>query len=130
MKKTVLAVDDALTMRKMVVFTLRTAGFETLEAANGVEALQKLAANHVDLIITDVNMPQMDGITFTREARAALRGRPVPILILTTESELEKKNLARAAGATGWIVKPFQQAQLLGVVGKVLPGSIAAATVA
>jgi two-component system chemotaxis response regulator CheY len=130
MKKTVLAVDDALTMRKMVVFTLRGAGFEMIEAANGVEGLQKLATSQVDLIITDVNMPLMDGITFTREARKALRGRPVPILILTTESELEKKNQARAAGATGWIVKPFQQEQLLGVVAKVLPGSIASPAVA
>lgn len=130
MKKTVLAVDDALTMRKMVVFTLRNAGFDTIEAANGVEALQKLATSNVDLIITDVNMPEMNGIEFTRQARLALRGRPVPILILTTESELEKKNQARAAGATGWIVKPFQQDQLLNVVGKVLPGSLLSPKVA
>ena len=72
-------------------------------------------------VITDVNMPRMDGIEFTRQARAALRGRAVPILILTTESEQEKKNQAKAAGATGWIVKPFQQEQLLSIVGRVLP---------
>jgi len=121
MKRTVLVVDDAMTMRKMVSFTLRGSGYQTVEAGDGVEALSALAANAVDLIITDVNMPRMDGIEFTRQARAALRGRPVPILILTTESEQEKKNQARAAGATGWIVKPFQQEQLLAIVARVLP---------
>lgn len=122
--RTVLAVDDAMTMRKMVAFTLRGAGFEVIEAANGAEGLKQLAAKPVDLIITDVNMPVMDGIEFTRQARVALRGRPVPILILTTESDQSKKATARAAGATGWIVKPFQQDQLLAVVAKVLPGAV------
>jgi two-component system chemotaxis response regulator CheY len=126
MKRTVLVVDDALTMRKLVSFTLRTAGFDVIEAPNGLEALQLIRGSRVDLVITDVNMPQMDGITFTREARKTPNGRTVPILILTTESDLEKKNQARAAGATGWIVKPFQQPQLLAAVGRVLPGSIAA----
>lgn len=121
MKNTVLVVDDAMTMRKMVSFTLRGAGYQTVESGDGVEALAALGQHAVDLVITDVNMPRMDGIEFTRQARAALKGRPVPILILTTESELEKKNQARAAGATGWIVKPFQQDQLLAVVRKVLP---------
>lgn len=124
--RTVLAVDDAMTMRKMVAFTLRGAGFDVIEAPNGAEGLKQLGAKSVDLIITDVNMPVMDGIEFTRQARAALRGRPVPILILTTESDQSKKAEARAAGATGWIVKPFQQDQLLAVVGKVLPGAVAA----
>lgn len=124
-KKTVLTVDDALTMRKLIAFTLRGSGFNVVEAADGVEGLQALAANAVDLIITDVNMPRMDGIEFTRQARVKLAGRPIPILILTTESEAEKKNQARAAGASGWIVKPFQQQQLLAVVGKVLPGTVA-----
>ena len=126
MPRTVLVVDDAMTMRKMVAFTLRGAGFEVVEAGHGAEGLKQLAAKPVDLIITDVNMPVMDGIEFTRQARAALRGRPVPILILTTESDQSKKAEARAAGATGWIVKPFQQDQLLAVVGKVLPGAVAA----
>ena len=125
MKRTALTVDDAVTMRKMVTFTLRSAGFEVIEAGDGVEALQKLSGTSVDLVITDVNMPRMDGIEFTRKARAFLNGRAVPILILTTESELEKKNQARAAGATGWIVKPFQQEQLLAVVNKVLPAAAA-----
>jgi two-component system, chemotaxis family, chemotaxis protein CheY len=121
MKKNVLIVDDAMTMRKMVSFTLRGAGYQTVEAGDGVEALNAMGSGSFDLIITDVNMPRMDGIQFTKQARAALRGRPVPILILTTESDTEKKNQARAAGATGWIVKPFQQDQLLAIVGKVLP---------
>jgi two-component system, chemotaxis family, chemotaxis protein CheY len=126
MPRTVLAVDDAMTMRKMVAFTLRGAGFDVIEAGNGLEGLKQLALKPVDLIITDVNMPQMDGIEFTRQARIALRGRAVPILILTTESDQSKKNEARAAGATGWIVKPFQQDQLLAVVGKVMPGAVPA----
>ena len=124
MKRLALAVDDALTMRKLVAFTLRSAGFEVLEAQDGVAALEVLRANAVDLIITDVNMPRMDGITFTREARQTPHGRTVPILVLTTESDAEKKNLARAAGATAWIVKPFQQPQLLALVGRVIPGSV------
>lgn len=130
MKKTVLTVDDALTMRKLVAFTLRGAGLEVVEAGDGVEALQLLRTRSFDLIISDVNMPRMDGIEFTRQARALLAGRPVPILILTTESELEKKNQARAAGATGWIVKPFQQQQLLAVIARVLPGAVAIAPAA
>jgi len=130
MKRTILAVDDSLTMRKLVSFTLRSAGFEVLEAQNGQEALNLLHTTRVDLIITDVNMPVMDGLHFTREARKLAATQTTPILILTTESDSEKKNLGRAAGATGWIVKPFQQQQLLAVVGRVLPGSIAVATAA
>ena len=130
MKRTALIVDDAQTMRKLVSFTLRTCGLEVLEAGDGVEGLQILRSRPVDLIITDVNMPRMDGIEFTRQARQVLAGRSVPILILTTESEAEKKNRARAAGASGWIVKPFQQQQLLAVVGRVLPGSVAPAPAA
>ncbi len=122
MKRTALIVDDALTMRKLVSFTLRSIGLTVVEAGDGIEAVQVLKTTHVDLIISDVNMPRMDGITFTREARKILGTRPVPIIILTTESEAEKKNLARSAGANGWIVKPFQQDQLIAIVGRVLPG--------
>lgn len=121
MKPKVLAVDDATTMRKMVAFTLRGAGYEVIEATDGVDALQKLSTSPFDLIITDVNMPRMDGIEFTRRARATLTARQTPILILTTESELTKKNEARAAGATGWIVKPFRQEQLIAIANKVAP---------
>jgi len=124
MKRTTLIVDDSLTMRKLVSFTLRSIGLNVIEASDGVEALQIVRTQHVDLIISDVNMPRMDGIEFTRQARIALVGRAVPILILTTESEAEKKNKARTAGASGWIVKPFQQEQLIAIVGKVLPGAV------
>lgn len=127
MKRTVLAVDDALTMRKLVSFTLRTAGLDVVEAADGTDALEILKTHAFDLIITDVNMPKLDGIEFTRQARQLPHGKSVPILMLTTESDAGKKNLARAAGASGWIVKPFQQEQLLAVVGKVLPGAISTA---
>jgi len=126
MKRTALIVDDALTMRKLVSFTLRTAGLNVIEAGDGVEALKLVRAHPVDLIISDVNMPNMDGIEFTRQARRVLAGRPVPILILTTESDAEKKTQAKAAGASGWIVKPFQQDQLIALVGRVLPGAISA----
>ncbi len=127
MKRTVLAIDDALTMRKLVSFTLRTAGLDVVEAPDGADAIELLKTRTFDLIITDVNMPKLNGIEFTRQARQLPNGKTVPILMLTTESDAEKKNLARAAGASGWIVKPFQQEQLLAVVGKVLPGAISTA---
>lgn len=127
MKRTVLAIDDALTMRKLVSFTLRTAGLDVVEAPDGADAIELLKTRTFDLIITDVNMPKLNGIEFTRQARQLPNGKTVPILMLTTESDAEKKALARAAGASGWIVKPFQQEQLLAVVGKVLPGAIAPA---
>ncbi len=127
MKRTVLTIDDALTMRKLVSFTLRTAGLEVVEAPDGADAIELLKTRTFDLIITDVNMPKLNGIEFTRQARQLPHGKTVPILMLTTESDAEKKALARAAGASGWIVKPFQQEQLLAVVGKVLPGAIAPA---
>ncbi len=116
-----MTVDDAATMRKMVRFTLKPTGHEILEASDGSEALTTLRQQPVDLVITDVNMPNMNGIELTRELRALPSYRNVPIILLTTESDPEKKNQGRAAGATGWIVKPFNQEQLLSVVTKVLP---------
>ena len=120
MKPRILAVDDAATMRRMVAFTLRSAGYDVVEAVNGVDGLLKVKAHTFQLIITDLNMPQMDGIEFTRQARKIYGANKVPILMLTTESELEKKNEARAAGASGWIVKPFDQAKLTAIVKQVL----------
>ncbi len=120
MGKTILTVDDASTMRKMIAFTLKGAGHEVLEAGDGMEALAILKSRPADLVITDVNMPNMDGITLTRELRALPTFKATPIILLTTESAPEKKAAGKAAGATGWIVKPFQQDQLLAVVGKVL----------
>jgi len=121
MGKCVLAVDDSKTMRDMVSFTLRGAGYTVLEADNGVSALRSVQGQKVDVIITDVNMPEMDGITLVRKLRALPAHATTPILILTTESEQAKKDAGRSAGATGWIVKPFSPEKLLQIVAKVCP---------
>lgn len=120
MPRTVLVVDDSLTVRQMVVFTLKQAGFEVLEASNGQDALDRLGSARVDLVIADLNMPKMDGISMIR----ALRSRPVskytPVVMLTTESQESKRQEGRAAGATAWMVKPFHPDKLLSVIGRVL----------
>jgi two-component system, chemotaxis family, chemotaxis protein CheY len=121
MAKSILIVDDSTMVRQMVAFTLHEAGFEVVEAEHGQDALTKLDSHTVDLIVTDLNMPVMDGITFIRDARALAATRYVPILMLTTESQPEMKQKGRAAGATGWIVKPFDPPKLLAVIAKVLP---------
>jgi len=121
MGKTILTVDDAATMRKMVSFTLNGAGHEVLEAQDGAVALGVLQSRAVDLVITDVHMPNMDGIELTRQLRTLPSFGKKPILLLTTESDPAKKAEGRAAGATGWIVKPFSQDQLLAIVAKLLP---------
>lgn len=121
MGKTILTVDDAATMRKMVSFTLKGAGHEVLEAQDGAVALNLLRGRPVDLVITDVNMPNLNGIELTRQTRALPGFAKTPILLLTTESDPGRKAEGRAAGATGWIVKPFTQDQLLAVVAKLLP---------
>ncbi|HWA82616.1 MAG TPA: response regulator [Fimbriimonadaceae bacterium] len=122
LSKTVLVVDDSASMRQMVAFTLKSAGLAVIESANGQEALSKLTAPlRVDLIITDLNMPVMDGLTFIRQARGKPNLRFTPILMLTTESQESRKMEGKAAGATGWIVKPFQPEQLLKVIQKVMP---------
>lgn len=118
-KKKVLTVDDSRTMREMVSFTLRNAGYEVLEAGDGQQALSVVNTNRVDLVIADLNMPVMDGLTLIRKLRALPNYRTVPILMLTTESDDRKKQEGRAAGATGWIVKPFNPDKLISVVQKV-----------
>lgn len=120
MGKTILTVDDAATIRKMVSLTLKSAGHQVLEAPDGVRALDLLRSFPVDLVITDVNMPNMDGIELTRQVRALPKYLKLPIVLLTTESDPAKKAAGRAAGATGWIVKPFGQEQLLAIVAKLL----------
>ena len=120
MSKKIITVDDAATMRKMVAFTLKGAGHEVWEAGDGREALHLLKQSAVDLVITNVNMPVMDGLELTRQLRALPAFARTPIILLTTESDPAKKLLGRAAGATGWIVKPFSQEQLLAIVAKVL----------
>src|SRR5438105_1305615 len=124
MAKTVLIVDDSNSMRQMVGFTLRGAGFTVIEGANGQEALDNLAAapgGKVDLIVTDLNMPVMDGLTFIRQVRTRPHLKFTPILMLTTESQESRKAEGKAAGATGWIVKPFHPEQLMKVIERVMP---------
>ena len=124
MAKTALIVDDSNSMRQMVSYTLKQAGFSVIEGSNGQEALDKLTTapgGKVDLIITDLNMPVMDGLTFIKEARNKPGNKFTPILMLTTEGSENRKAEGKAAGATGWIVKPFQPDQLIKVIGRVLP---------
>jgi len=121
MAKTALVVDDSITMRQMVAYTLREAGFEVVEAENGQDALNKMGAQKINIIITDLNMPVMDGFTFIKAVRAMPAHKFVPILLLTTESQASKKEQGKAAGATGWIVKPFDVEKLLQTIAKVLP---------
>lgn len=121
MGKTALVVDDSTTMREMVSYSLKEAGFETLTAGDGQAALDTLTGRSVDLIITDLNMPVMDGITFIKNARQRDELKQVPILMLTTESQAGVKEQGKAAGATGWLVKPFNPEMLLKVVAKVVP---------
>ncbi len=120
MSKTVLVVDDSTSMRQMVSFTMKEAGFEVIEGANGEEALSKVQGKAVNLVITDLNMPVMDGMTLIRQLRTKPEFKFTPILMLTTESQEAKKQEGKAAGATGWIVKPFNPEQLLQVVAKVV----------
>lgn len=116
----ILAVDDSASMRQMVSFALKNAGHDVVEAADGEDALKAAQSNKVGLVITDVNMPKMDGIALIRELRALPNYKFTPILMLTTESAPEKKQEGKAAGATGWLVKPFNPEQLLSTIGKVL----------
>ena len=118
--KRILAVDDSASMRQMVSFTLKTAGFDVTEAKDGSEALAIAKQQDFDTVISDVNMPIMDGITLIRELRTLPSYKFTPLLMLTTESGLEKKVEGKAAGATGWIVKPFNPDQLLAVIKKVI----------
>jgi two-component system chemotaxis response regulator CheY len=116
----ILAVDDSASMRKMVKFTLSGVGYDVEEAVDGVDALTKAQSRHFDCVVTDVNMPNKDGITLIRDLRALPDYKFIPMLMLTTESSVEKKQEGKAAGATGWIVKPFDPDQLLKTLKKVL----------
>ena len=116
----ILAVDDSASMRGMVAYTLRGAGHEVTEAENGQLALDAARGNAFELVLADVNMPVMDGIAMVRQLRALDAYKGVPILMLTTESHTEKKMEGKAAGATGWLVKPFDPEQLLATVKRVL----------
>jgi len=117
----VLIVDDSISMRQMVSFTLREGGFDVVEAEHGQDALDKLKTAVVDLIITDLNMPVMDGITLIQNVRKHPAMKSKPVLMLTTEGLAAKKEQGKAAGATGWIVKPFDPEKLLATIARVLP---------
>jgi two-component system chemotaxis response regulator CheY len=121
MGKTALVVDDSTTIREMVYSSLHDAGFEAFTAGNGQEALDTLSGKLVDLIISDLNMPVMDGLTFLKQVRSQNAFKTVPILVLTTESHQAMKEQAKAAGATGWLVKPFNREMLLKVIARVVP---------
>ncbi|MCW5681747.1 MAG: response regulator [Xanthobacteraceae bacterium] len=119
MTKRILTIDDSKTMRDMLMLTLAGAGFDVLQAVDGADGLEVFARERVDLIITDINMPNMDGYEVIRRVRANPVHRTLPILVLTTEGEADKRAIAREAGATGWMVKPFDPDRLLETVAKV-----------
>ena len=118
MAKTFLVVDDSASMRQLVSFTIKDAGYDVLVAENGKDAIGKLAGKKVDMVITDLNMPEMDGIELIKQLRGMADYKFAPIVMLTTESQESKKQEGKQAGASGWIVKPFSPEQLLDVVKK------------
>ena len=121
MPKKILTIDDSKTIRDMLMLTLSDAGFDVLQAVDGQDGLDVLGDDRVDVIITDINMPRMDGYEVIRQLRKNAVHKTTPILVLTTESDAEKRNLARQAGATGWMVKPFDPDSLIATVRKVAP---------
>jgi two-component system chemotaxis response regulator CheY len=121
MPKRIMTIDDSKTIRDMLKLTLLDAGFEVLQAVDGQDGVDMLGKEQVDVVITDINMPKMDGYAVIRHLRGQSEHKSTPILVLTTESETEKRNLAREAGATGWMVKPFDPEQLIATINKVSP---------
>lgn len=120
MAKSILAIDDSASIRQMVNFTLKSSGYEVTEAIDGMDGLEKAKGKTFNLILTDQNMPRMDGLTLIKSLRALPQYKTVPILMLTTESSDAMKQQGRAAGATGWLVKPFDPQKLVEVVKKVI----------
>jgi two-component system, chemotaxis family, chemotaxis protein CheY len=120
MGKTILSVDDSASIRQLVVFTLEKEGYEVVSAVDGQDALVKAKAQAVDMVITDLNMPNVDGIELIQVLRADPAFKFTPIVMLTTESAMNKKDAGKLAGATGWIVKPFKPEQLIAVVKRLL----------
>ncbi|HEY0250216.1 MAG TPA: response regulator [Kofleriaceae bacterium] len=117
---TIMVIDDSNSMRALVKQTLSSAGHAIIEAVDGLDALAKAQQSKVDLFLCDVNMPNLDGLGFVKQVRTFVSCKFAPILMLTTEIDPEKKRVAKEAGATGWLVKPFQPAQLLATISKVL----------
>ncbi len=120
MAKTILAVDDSASMRQLIGVTLRGAGYEVVEASDGAEALEYARKHRVDLVLADVNMPKMDGIMLVAHLRTLPAYRLTPLLLLTTESSHERKLQGKQAGATGWMLKPFNPSQLLATLERAL----------
>lgn len=120
MAKKILAVDDSKSMRQMVAMTLKSAGFDVTEGEDGADGLNKAKAGHFDLVLTDINMPNMNGIELTKALRALPAYKGTPIICLTTESSDDMKAKGKQAGATGWIVKPFSPEKLLATLERVL----------
>jgi len=120
MAKTVMVVDDSSSVRQVVSIALKGAGYEVIEASDGKDALAKLTGQKVHLMISDVNMPNMDGISFVKEVKKLANYKFTPIIMLTTESQEGKKQEGQAAGAKAWVVKPFQPAQMLAAVAKLI----------
>lgn len=118
--QSILAVDDSASMRKMVAFTLTGAGFHVVEAVDGQDAYEKAQTHSIDLVLTDQNMPRLDGLGLTKKLREQAKFKNMPILILTTESSDQMKQAGKAAGATGWLVKPFDPGRLIEVIQKVI----------
>lgn len=120
MGKLIMTADDSASVRQMVAFTLKQNGYDVIEAVDGQDALTKLGSKKVDMLLTDLNMPKLDGIGLIKGVRAGTLNKFIPIVMLTTESQDSKKSAGKAAGATGWIVKPFKPEQLIAVVKKLL----------
>ena len=120
MSKIILTADDSSSVRQMVAFTLKGAGYSVVEATDGKDALSKAKSGSVNMVVTDLNMPNMNGIELIKALRAEAKYKFIPIIMLTTESQETRKQEGKSAGATGWIVKPFKPEQLLAVVKKVL----------
>ncbi len=120
MAKSILVVDDSMTMRQLVRVTLTRSGYEVVEAVDGAQALQTASSQIFDLVLSDINMPNMNGLDLLRALRKLPAYKFTPVVLVTTESEISKKQEGKSAGATGWIVKPFEPQQLLAVVIKVL----------
>lgn len=120
MAKTILVVDDSASLRQVVAMALKGAGYDVIEAQDGQDALNKLSSARANLIISDVNMPVMDGITFVRELKKLPQCKFTPVIMLTTESQEQKMAEAKAAGAKAWVIKPFKPQQMLAAVEKLI----------
>ena len=121
--RTILVVDDSTTLRHVILYCLIEAGYQVIEAVDGQNALEKLAKNQVDLLLTDLHMPKMNGLELAKEVRASAKHKFIPILVLTTESQLSVKEEGKSIGVTGWFVKPFEPEQLIKAIKRVLPGA-------